>query len=265
MRHRAKSVALAIFTAGALLAVSPVAVASTRGIKADFPASIPILSNPGCTLGKSCDPLGFGSNRLHDSPGGPALSPLFINSPIYVYSEGVISIGRELPMDASIAGGVASFGDVNFFAPSFGASLGANVYIHGDGANGYRINWGPLGATLFQLVVNGMPGDSSLLDGQIFFNGSARPNTTTAYRFTLPDTVHCSDPVTFESAPCPVTESTVDPFVGGSVSLRDSSFYSNEVPEPATWALMTLGFGSVGAALRRGRRWGRSRPAEPAA
>ena len=57
----------------------------------------------------------------------------------------------------------------------------------------------------------------------------------------------------------------MDPFVSGAVSLRNSSFYSNEVPEPATWALMTLGFGSVGAALRRGRRWGRSRPAAPAA
>ncbi|UUR09474.1 PEPxxWA-CTERM sorting domain-containing protein [Sphingomonas glaciei] len=26
------------------------------------------------------------------------------------------------------------------------------------------------------------------------------------------------------------------------------------VPEPGTWALMLVGFGSIGAALRRGRR-----------
>jgi hypothetical protein len=40
---------------------------------------------------------------------------------------------------------------------------------------------------------------------------------------------------------------------GGTVS-GNSSFYVAGVPEPATWAMMLLGFGGIGFAMRRRRR-----------
>jgi hypothetical protein len=50
---------------------------------------------------------------------------------------------------------------------------------------------------------------------------------------------------------------------GGTLTLDDASGWSNavlytppgnSVPEPATWAMMLLGFGAAGTALRRSRR-----------
>jgi hypothetical protein len=43
------------------------------------------------------------------------------------------------------------------------------------------------------------------------------------------------------------------PSGGGTVS-GNSSFYLATVPEPATWAMMLLGFGGIGFAMRRRRR-----------
>jgi hypothetical protein len=48
----------------------------------------------------------------------------------------------------------------------------------------------------------------------------------------------------------------------GSIHLTDTQGYSNAVlyrstgavPEPATWAMMLVGFGGIGMAMRRGRR-----------
>lgn len=41
---------------------------------------------------------------------------------------------------------------------------------------------------------------------------------------------------------------------GGGVTTGNASFYVAAVPEPATWALMLLGFGGTGLVLRRRRR-----------
>ena len=44
----------------------------------------------------------------------------------------------------------------------------------------------------------------------------------------------------------------VDPF--GIDNIRTNSTFNTGVPEPATWAMMMLGFGAMGAALRRSRK-----------
>jgi hypothetical protein len=41
---------------------------------------------------------------------------------------------------------------------------------------------------------------------------------------------------------------------GGGLVSGNASFYAAAVPEPATWALMLLGFGGIGMAMRRRRR-----------
>jgi hypothetical protein len=41
---------------------------------------------------------------------------------------------------------------------------------------------------------------------------------------------------------------------GGATLSGNASFYQAAVPEPATWALMLIGFGGIGMAMRRRRR-----------
>ena len=41
---------------------------------------------------------------------------------------------------------------------------------------------------------------------------------------------------------------------GGGTLSGNSSFYPGPVPEPATWAMMLVGFGGIGLAMRRRRR-----------
>ena len=43
--------------------------------------------------------------------------------------------------------------------------------------------------------------------------------------------------------------------LGGSITIRPAV----AVPEPATWAMMLIGFGAVGYAMRRRREWGNPR------
>ena len=41
---------------------------------------------------------------------------------------------------------------------------------------------------------------------------------------------------------------------GGGTLSGNASFYAGGVPEPATWAMMLIGFGGIGLAMRRRRR-----------
>lgn len=73
----------------------------------------------------------------------------------------------------------------------------------------------------------------SILSGNLYFNGDYAINFDTG-------AVSCSGNM------------TVDGF-GDHISEID---YSPDVPEPATWAMMLLGLGAVGAAVRAGRQAG---------
>ena len=47
---------------------------------------------------------------------------------------------------------------------------------------------------------------------------------------------------------------TLNSPAGGATLSGNASFYQAAVPEPATWALMLIGFGGIGMAMRRRRR-----------
>lgn len=50
---------------------------------------------------------------------------------------------------------------------------------------------------------------------------------------------------------CPVTGACTTGPVGFSLSARDPNPTGAAVPEPATWAMMIVGFGAIGASMRR--------------
>ncbi len=50
------------------------------------------------------------------------------------------------------------------------------------------------------------------------------------------------------------TVTTSDPTYGGGQYGLDFTLFGSAVPEPATWAMMLVGFGALGAALRSSRR-----------
>ena len=60
-------------------------------------------------------------------------------------------------------------------------------------------------------------------------------------------------PTLWSSANTVYAEFNGGPQVAGATSVFDVSF-SNGVPEPATWAMMLVGFGGLGAAMRGSRR-----------
>ena len=95
------------------------------------------------------------------------------------------------------------------------STLGATVTLEQVLANG--------GVTVID-TISGATNSLSLLTGNLDAN--------TTYRFSYTGTL---------------------PEGGGKVS-GNASFYVAAVPEPATWAMMLIGFGGIGLAMRRRRR-----------
>ena len=106
-----------------------------RGIDIDNDAD-PVLTI--CSLGSAC-----AGNSLANSPAnqafygstvvGAVTVQYFEVQQVFIYREGVVSFGAELPSDASVAGGLASLGAGNWFAPGLGAATDAIAFDHGFG------------------------------------------------------------------------------------------------------------------------------------
>ena len=112
--------ALARKAAVAMLVVAGAGSAAARGVAVDT-----VLPNAvtGCTLGASCSPSNLGGaydlgNYFGATPVSAFTTGPFSN--IYIYADGVISIGAPLPSTASVAGGLASLGSGNYIAAGLG-------------------------------------------------------------------------------------------------------------------------------------------------
>ncbi len=133
---------------------------------------------------------------------------------------------------------------------------------------------GPSGTAMFQLDSNPTPNSSQTFIGsdQFTFNNVAGtfggvPGTASTISFgngifsslsiTAPNLgfTQFSSPTLFTGAPATPTFLTgsftlINPFLGNG-KLTISPVAVGVVPEPATWAMMLLGFGGIGFAMRR--------------
>jgi len=219
-------------------------MAGTRPIQVDDP-NTPAINFTPCTLG------------VTGCVGIDAFSAEFAgrfsasgDTTLYVYREGVVSFGAELPDGASLAGGTASLGTGNWFAPSFGTPIDVQVF-HDPIADGqYRINWSNGGDPLFQVFIFDDIFDDPTT-AIIGLNGDVQPGSVIAYNYTPFGWV----------PPDGFTPKAIDPNIDPILLDEPSSFNTGlgpslGTPEPATWAMMVLGFGALGAVLRRRRRAG---------
>jgi hypothetical protein len=174
----------------------------------------------------------------------------FSTQTIFIYAEGVVSFGEELPEGASVAGGLASLGTGNWFAPGFGGAT--EVTVFDDSLTGhevkFRINWGPgvgsappteVDKVLFQLTL-GQFEEDPLVAVFGFQSGYPGGHGAVAYNYAPFAASPGTPPGTIQTSP---------------ISAYDLRFSGHEVlasaPEPSSWAVMLLGFGLAGTALRR--------------
>ncbi|HEY8004255.1 MAG TPA: PEPxxWA-CTERM sorting domain-containing protein [Phenylobacterium sp.] len=227
------------------------AMAGGRPIQSDDPAT-PALSFTPCTLGVTgCAGIG-------------AYSPEFVgrfsdtgDTTLYIYKEGVVSVGAELPDGASVAGGTASLGTGTWFAPSFGAPIDVTAFNDPVAPGQFRINWSNGGDTLFQFFILDDAFDDPTT-AVIGLNGDVQPGSVIAYNYTPVDWVPPDGftPPSIDPNTDPIFLDVPSSFNTGLPGPSDpgSTGTGSVTPEPASWALMLVGFGALGAALRRRRR-----------
>lgn len=233
--------------AAAAMIASP--ASAQRGIDIDNPFSLRLDV---CTLGLTCtgnslssiDDLFYGSATV----GGETVT-YFEDRQVFIYNEGVVSFDNELPTGASVAGGLASLGSGDWFAPGLSNTL---AFAFNDGLGKIRVQWG---AALDSLDFSFAIQRRNLVSNptpfvQFGYSGDPPgypPGLVTGYNYTpFSGVISGTNPNDGVNAPYDETLAGFDLRYAGS-SLATTTV----VPEPGTWALMILGFGLAGAALRR--------------
>lgn len=132
--------------------------------------------------------------------------------------------------------------------------------------------------TSYDTVVVNVGGDNITLPGSLNFNGPAGLGSKVIWNFYEAESINFNAKAWYGSVLAPDADLKGFNFIDGSVAANDiqggairNSAYAGAlsiaapsplqgiaedivpVPEPTTWALMILGFGAVGAALRRRR------------
>ena len=160
-----------------------------------------------------------------------------------------------------------------------GSAVGpfANLYFDlnptvGDGSDlGFEM--GLNGVTAFIPGLNGQPGFSTLVNPSLFNTASVTVNGLTTFEFRLSNSLFTSaiqglnyySGQTFEPLVTLRLSQSLSYSVAGGPTYREDrlgtvavSARTGAVPEPASWAMMLIGFGGIGIALRRRRQIART-------
>lgn len=264
--------ALAISSAalGLTLVCSDAAEARVIAIDGD-----PSFVTPGCTLGVACSGITMPFSII---------TPAVTTDQIFIYRSGVVSLGWQLPLTASL-GNVASLGHA-FLAPGFGDFGAAPPTTYttvvteafNAVAGAFRVTWAfPAidDGAIFQVELRDLslfpdPSDPSAP----FLRDPTKVGNVEA-DFAYGDALDSWNGLTVATDPALPTGSIVGYGVGAlNFSVKFGSDFSAlsttdygvdltgarpfgsgpGVPEPATWAILCLGFAGIGGALRRYRR-----------
>ena len=242
-----RTASAALLMAAAALIANP--ASAQRGIDIDNPDSPPLDV---CTLGQQCngndlsiiDATFYGPTSV----GGTTVT-YFGNQRIFIYNEGVVCFDNQLPIGsvaASVAGGLASLGSGNWFAPGLSNTT---AYAFNDAAGKIRVQWGASLDNLdFSFAIQGNFTVTPFV--QFGYAGgppAIPPGVVTGYNYTpFSGVISVGNPNGGGNAPYDASLAGFDLRYAGS-SLNPTTV----VPEPGTWALLILGFGLAGAALRR--------------
>jgi hypothetical protein len=224
--------------------------AGARDIAIDGDTPFPVT---GCLLGQACT-----GQSLPFS----IITPAVTTNQIFIYRAGIVSLGSALPLDAAF-GDVSTLGSA-FLAPGFGnyGTQLPDVYttvVHpdptqGSPPHGFRVTWIAADTSIFQLELT-----------DLSFDGPIR--TLSKIGDVRADFAYHSNFATWQGRP--VLADAVLPsgaFSGYRVGNLSGASTNGvnltgapalpSVPEPATWAMLLLGFGVLGSVLRERRRRG---------
>lgn len=244
MRH----VSAALLMAAAAMIASP--ASAQRGIDIDNPDNRQLIV---CTLGQACagNSLSVVNDAFYGSAtvGGDTVQ-YFGNKQVFIYNEGVVSFDNELPTGpagASVVGGLESLGSGDWFAPGLSNTT---AFAFDDGFGKIRVQWGAtLNSSNFSFAIFGT---NVIATPFVRFGYAGFPPTlplgaVTGYNYTpFSGVISGTNPNDGVNAPYDENLAGFDLRYAGS-SLATTTV----VPEPGVWALMILGFGLAGAALRR--------------
>ncbi len=243
-----------------LAAASP---AAARPIPTDSIHALDITSSA-CALSSCTAPsdLGLGALPANYFDGvfgdNVTIDTLSGFDKLYIYRDGIVSFGSALPAGATL--GDASTLGHSFAAPGFDAFAGDSIDVEvaltpardssGDatgGLAGIGIYWIINDANIFGMTIGSDPCSTGF--NTCFYYGSPefswfKDDATDPF---LPPGALVGFPGATHTVGADLTID-LDTAIQGNVSLT-----GGVVPEPSTWALMILGFGALGAALR-GRR-----------
>ena len=213
---RSAILASAVFSAAIALAAPALAT-----VVASQSFELPVLNTPGIQYGP--DEFSYNTNET-----GPVVIPGFTFSGF----SGIISNTSLGVFPNATDGNQAAF---------------LQGYLGGSS----EIDWAITGLTVGQTYKLSFDTAGSFIVPAESFTVSAFGSTPVA--FTPTTGVYVTDTLTFTATSSSGSIDFVGPAVGGNAASAIDNLVLS-VPEPATWAMMLVGFGAMGAALRSRRR-----------